>query len=52
MQLVHAMFSKLAQLDFIGKKKGERAFVQEKTANEPEPPLVEKKKSGWSFMAD
>lgn len=52
MQLIHAMFNKLAQLDFIGKKKGERAFVQEKPANEPEPPLAEKKKSGWSFMAE
>lgn len=51
MQMIHNIFMKLAQLDFIGKKKGERAFVQEKTVV-VEPPVEDQSKKGWSFLAE
>jgi hypothetical protein len=52
---VHTIFSKLNSLDFIGKKKGERAFVQERTFTEEkqEEEIAPKdKKNNWSFLAD
>ncbi len=52
MQLVHAIFLKLSQLDFIGKHK-ERLFVKEDSPaiNEITPPENVRKK-GWSFLPD
>jgi len=51
-QLMHKIFLKLSQLDFIGKRKGEGAFVQERiTPVEEETPKTQKNK-GWSFLAD
>ncbi len=55
MTTIHTIFSKLNSLDFIGKKKGERAFVQERsfTAEKEVEEVSEKeKKKGWSFLAD
>jgi hypothetical protein len=54
MQMVYSVFNKLAQLDFIGKKKGEGAFVQERSTikiieEDSKPP---EKQKGWSFLAD
>jgi hypothetical protein len=51
MQMIHTIFFKLAQLDFIGKKKGERAFVQEKPVITEQPP-ADKGSKGWSFIAE
>ncbi|MEP7170338.1 MAG: hypothetical protein ABI855_13285, partial [Bacteroidota bacterium] len=51
---IFTIFTKLNALDFIGKKKGERAFVQERSFNaekEVEIPKKEQKK-GWSFLAE
>lgn len=52
MGLLHKIYAKLAQLDFIGKRKGEGAFVQERITptveNDPKPT----KNKGWSFLAD
>ncbi len=53
MTTIHTIFSRLNALDFIGKKKGERAFVQERpynSENEVEKPLEPKK--GFSFRVD
>ncbi len=59
MQLSHKIFGKLAQLDFIGKRKGEGAFVQERkveekknTLNNDENTPSKNKRSGWSFMEE
>ncbi len=53
MQMIHSIFFKLAQLDFIGKKKGERAFVQEKPVINEQPPQEKSGGSkGWSFIAE
>lgn len=49
MLMIHTLFTKLNSLDFIGKKKGERAFVQERTfeeVREEEPENKSKKKWG------
>ncbi|HMT28086.1 MAG TPA: hypothetical protein PKD91_02280 [Bacteroidia bacterium] len=51
MQMTHNIFLKLSQLDFIGKKKGERAFVQEKPVVTEQPP-PDKGSKGWSFIAE
>lgn len=57
MTTVHTIFSKLNSLDFIGKKKGERAFVQERTISDeseideiPRPPA--KDPTRRRFMTD
>lgn len=52
MVMVYGIFNKLAQLDFIGKKKGERAFVQEKKVDEVAPIQETKKSGGFSFLAE
>jgi len=52
MQLVHSIFTKLAQLDFIGKRKGEGAFVQEKSKIKQEEVTKQEQKKGWNFLAE
>lgn len=51
---VHALFGKLSQLDFIGKRKGEGSFVRERIvdAEEPKKETEKPKQKGWSFLAD
>lgn len=59
MELTHKIFGKLAQLDFIGKRKGEGAFVQERKVEEKKDVFINEdntsaknKRSGWSFMEE
>lgn len=55
MNCIHTIFTKLNSLDFIGKKKGERAFVQERSftdEKQEEDTSQKEKKKGWSFLAD
>lgn len=56
MNTIHTIFAKLNSLDFIGKKKGERAFIQERAFTEDkiqeEDLNPKEKKKGWSFLAD
>lgn len=42
-----ALFSKLSQLEFIGKRKGQQVFIIESPVHET-PPVAEKMKSRWS----
>ncbi|MBL0104986.1 MAG: hypothetical protein IPP51_15220 [Bacteroidetes bacterium] len=50
----HALFGKLSQLDFIGKRKGEGSFVRERIIEAETTTKVDDKpkKKGWSFLAD
>ena len=52
--MFHALFGKLSQLDFIGKRKGEGTFVRERVVDEEQAPKPEEKpkKRGFSFLTD
>ncbi len=52
--MFHALFAKLSQLDFIGKRKGEGSFVRERVVDEEQTPKPEEKpkKRGFSFLTD
>jgi hypothetical protein len=54
MGMIYFLFTKLNSLDFLGKKKGERAFVQERSFVEEKEVETPKKaeKKGWSFLAE